>query len=381
MIKKIVSFSLAGALMLSLSGCSFKSDEVNIPETQIMSDKEKGYIIFSRPSKYLGGAINIDLFEFDKKTFEPKVVGTLSSGERTIYKVDEGEHYFFMEPTEYIQVVNVKKGEIKYINIFIDFMYGFVPMELSEQRIDLKNNILKEKCTDKTLDKYMFNKSYTSPLKLSMKCEDERIIELNETYLPFNSLKDFNSTNLVQPNKYAFSELEMEKDVIQGNIKGFFPIWESKLKLIPYSEELFLTINKVIDDSNFQKFQAVKIERGTHDEKVDKKLVKDFFDEFSKRMGDKNSGENVVTAKISFNKYDDGNMAMRYLVTGLSKNILFNNIGIIDFTVDFYNKDEKISSIKLSETEIGGVFGGINTLKIDTLKILEEYIQRNLIKK
>ena len=381
MIKKIVSFSLAGALMLGLSGCSFRSDEVKIPETQIMSDKEKGYIVFSRPSKYIGGGVNIDLFEFDKKTFEPKVVGTLSNGERTIYQVDEGEHYFFIEPTEYIQVVNVKKGEIKYISIFIDFMFGFVPMELSEQRINLKNNILKEKCTDKTLDKYMFNKNYTSPIRLSMKCEDERIVELNETYLPFNSLKDFNSTNLVQPNKYAFSEFEMEKDVIHGNIRDFFPMWESKLKSIPYSEELFLTINKVVDDSNFQKFQAVKIETGIHDEKVDKKLVKDFFDEFSKRMGNKNSTENAVTAKISFNKYDDGNMAMRYLVTGFSKNALVNNIGVIDFTVDFYNKDEKISSIKLSETEVGGVFGGINTLKTDTLKILEEYIQRNLIKK
>ena len=87
-----------------------------------------------------------------------------------------------------------------------------------------------------------------------MKCKDERIIELNETYLPFNSLKDFNSTNLVQPNKYAFSEFEMEKDVIHGNIRDFFPMWESKLKSIPYSEELFLTINKVVDDSNFQKF-------------------------------------------------------------------------------------------------------------------------------
>jgi hypothetical protein len=92
--------------------------------------------------------------------------------------------------------------------------------------------------------------------------------------------------------------------------------------------------------------------------------------------------EKVLTLRINFDKYDDGNMFVRYLVTGVSEKILKNNSGIIYFNVELLDeKDNLISSFNVSEMEMGGIFGGINTLKMDTMKVITDYVENALLKK
>ena len=44
-------------------------------------------------------------------------------------------------------------------------------------------------------------------------------------------------------------------------------------------------------------------------------------------------------------------------------------------------KDNLISSFNVSEMEMGGIFGGINTLKMDTMKVITDYVENALLKK
>lgn len=105
---------------LLTTGCVSTSIEVKKPQSQIINDKSKSYIIFSRSSSFFGGGIPNDIVEFSYENKSLDFVGTLQIGERVIHEVAPGEHYFYIaggENDDYLQV-STKKNCVYYVGTY-----------------------------------------------------------------------------------------------------------------------------------------------------------------------------------------------------------------------------------------------------------------------
>jgi hypothetical protein len=143
-----------------------------------------------------------------------------------------------------------------------------------------------------------------------------------------------------------------------------------------------MLIDNIIEDKQLNKFSAVNIISGKHNEKMDKLLITEYINDLKNEFSSYTAKDKILSLKITFDKYDNGSMASRYMLTGIGKNSLRDSMGVIDFRIELIDENnEVINSFRIFEVEAGGILGGINTLKPDTMKIIIEYIQNNLLVK
>lgn len=392
--KQFLMVLLAVTSIFLLSGCGSKNIEVKIPESQIMADKEKSYIVFSRPSVFMGGGLDIDVMEIDIKRKEPiKLVGIISNGEKMIYETEEGIHHFFSNvgQNENIERIEIKKGETKYVNLAINtnLMMGFYPLEIKQSRIKLLDKLANYPCNESTRKKFLFDEEldmegnptnfYTSPLHFKIKCNNDKIISIKDLYHDY-TIDELNEATLVQSTKSATDSYDSDLVEFAENIKEYYTIWDFKFRNVPIVEVPIMLIDDIIDEQYLNTYKSIEIISGKHNEKMDQKLINEYIEDLKNDLKDFNTGDNKLIVRITFDKYDNGNMAARYLLTGIGKNSLRESMGVIDFKVELINKDNEVfNSFRMFEVEAGGFLGGINTLKSDTMNIMKKYITNNLL--
>lgn len=394
--KQIYKLIFAVLIVNILSGCGSKNIEVNVPESKIMSDKEKSYIVFSRPSAFVGSAVDVDLIEIDIQKKEPiKLVGIISNGEKIIYETKEGTHYFFSNvgQNENIEQIDIKKGEIKYVNLGVNthLMMGFYPLVLEQKRLDLKEKLQKYTCDKKTLTQFLFqedttkegssNDFYKSPIQFRIECNKGQIIDIKDLYYEY-TIDELTKVKLVQSSEKAISSYNSDVGEFSQNIKEYYPIWDFKFKNVPIIETSIMLLDDVMSDNNLNKFKSINIISGNHNERMDKELISEYINELRDEFKELSKNNKKATLKITFDKYDNGNMAARYMLVGIGKNSYRESMGVIDFKVELIDENNQVfNTFRVFEVEAGGILGGINTLKSDTMKIVVDYVKNNLIEK
>lgn len=386
-------------LSLFFYGCSSKNMSVTASESEMISDKNKAHILFSRPSNLMGGAYNIYIMEFDESTFEPKLVAILDSGERSIYSLNEGKHFFYTNvvANENIIEMDVEKGKLYYVNNGVTPNTIFYPLVYTDQRTALKTKIESLLCSRKTLDKYLFkevvedeskntysnqssNKSikYTSSIYIEIECNDDKIIKVSDRYL-YKTIKELkDEADLVKLKDDAYLSFEKsDRAEFKEEIKDLYPLWKIKFKDVPFTESPFIRINKDVSDEYFQAFDRIQVVNKSTNVKNE-----DIDNSIKSTFGSINKGSKTLTVEYIINKYDDGSMAGRYLTMGIAKHSYLDSIGVIDLSINFLTEDsEVIGSIRITEIEAGGILGGINTLISDVVNEVKEYTLNNFIKK
>lgn len=402
--KLILMVLLAIPTMLLFNGCAGGNIALNIKQEKILSDKNKAHIVFSRPSNFNNGIYDLDIMEFNIKTFEPKYVGALTSGERVVYSVNEGTYpfYIYFAGIGDFFEITVKNGQVYYVNVGITPITMFRPLVYTEERINLKNEIKSKKCIQQTFDKYLFEEisntkdntdsiqsgkkekfsTYTSPTFMKIECDKEVIVKITDMYL-YKSIKELkDEADLVMPSKSMYKNFEKyDKKGFSKDIQEFYPLWKSKFKDVTFTELPLITINKIVDDKYFQSFKSLHIQNDIHDENINKKFINTFDDKLaSKILSSSAINDDTLILKYRINKYDEGSMGGRYFTSGFDKKGALNSIGVIDVSIDFYtNNYNLIGSIRVSERESGGIFGGINTLMSDTINVIKDYTTKNFI--
>lgn len=122
----MVKIFILGFIILLTSGCVSTSLKVTKTQSEILKDKSKSYIMFSRFSSLIGAGVRNNIVEFNYNTKELNFVGTLMSGERLIYEVEPGEHYFYLsggENDDYLKV-STKANHMYYVNTYVSI--GFL---------------------------------------------------------------------------------------------------------------------------------------------------------------------------------------------------------------------------------------------------------------
>lgn len=396
--KKVYFIIISIFSIFLFTGCGSKNVEVKLPESQIMADKEKSYIVFSRPSGFIGSAVDIDVMEIDIEKKEPiKLVGIISNGERLIYETEEGSHYFFTNvgQNENIEKITINKGEIKYVNLSINtnLMMGFYPLVFEQNRLKLKEKLHNYSCEDKTFAKFLFkedvgkegssNNFYKSPMQFKIECNKNRIINVKDLYYDY-TIDELNKVKLVQSTQKAISPYTSNIKEFSQNIKEYYPIWDLKFRNVPIVETPIMLLDNIIADKYLNNFNGIAVVSGNHNEKMSKELILDYINDLSSEFKHSNSiiDDKKLTLKITFDKYDDGNMAARYILIGIGKNSFRESMGVIDFKVELIDENNQVfNTFRIFEVEAGGFFGGINTLKSDTMKLVVDYVKNNLLVK
>jgi len=395
--KYIFKFLVLSMVIIGLGGCSSRSIVVKKPEAQILADKTKAYVVFTRPYNFVGAANSIDIVHFNNRNFDVNYVAYLSAGERVIFKVNEGENYFFTDvgANENIQVVNAKKGKIYYINLGVTASTIFFPKLYKEDRLQFVNTLKGTSCSNKLLKKYLFKKdkekkekssyaqkkntliTYSSPTQVRISCDNNKVVKVEDRYYG-HTLEELKQVELVKPNEKAFKVFNREKKQYVKDIKAYYPTWNFKFRDVPMSENTFLEIKKSINDIDFKKYTMVNIlasNLNTIDKKVLNKLRKKLNAKFQSL-----DSKNILTIEFTINKLDTGNMFGRYMTMGIAKNAYRSNIGVIDVDINLKNSAGlSVGSFRLTELEVGGFLGGIDTLESDINDIIFNYINTNYL--
>ena len=395
--KNIASALIASAFILG--GCSSKSVPMSVKDQDITSNKEKAHIVFSRPSGLWSGNGNLDnyIMEFNPSTFEPTTLVSVSGhSEKSIYSVEEGEHYFFILTENFpgnILKMKTLKGKKYYVDTDFHLLIPAIipipphPILLEENRLALKSELEKSPCSQKTLNQYLFNstnksegitKTYSSPARFTIQCDNDHITNVKDDYYT-NSMQELDTAKTVTSSNNAIHEFTVNKIKFQEKIKNFFPLWEANFKGIPLSENPFLVVEKQISDDYIGKFDAVQLSEMTINKNIDKGFLAEISKDLSKEFEIENKGAKILHINLMVNNYDSGNMAARYFSIPFSDPR--KDHGVIDVSIIFMDENNiEIGKIRITEMEIGGFLGGVNTLKSDVIAVIAEYTKRNLLK-
>lgn len=378
------------ALMI-LSGCSSKTVVLKETDSQLMADKEKAYIVFSRTSNFVGAGIGVNIFKFDKDMAEIEHVASTANDEKTIYKVSEGKHYFYSDITSaasaaYIAEVSVAKGETVWVNLSMNSDMNFFPKIYTQKRVDEYAELAKvKKCSDDVLKKYLFKAeqqeeqiktiSYYSPAHFEIECADDVVVKLRDVYY-FQSIEDLKkptSVQLAQEVQLAFEEKKQKQKKI---ISEFVPVFEAKYSgNIPVTEKPFLNILKAAPNS--EKYAGVNF-KVSKSEIADGKKVDGFMDDLKNKFPQQK--QNSISVTCTFHKLDEGSMLAKYMTNGLLPATYDKNITVWDIELKFEDAHgSNVGHIRVSEFERIGAFGGISTIYGDLLELLIEYIEVNYL--
>ncbi len=136
------------------AGCGGSYKKINTPTTEIMNDKNKAYIIFSRP-EFVGTAISNTVMEYNPTdTNEPiTLIAILGAQTKVLYTVDPGTHYFYMRGGEGGDKIKttVEAGKVYYIQTAIKMGWSagrFIFEPLTSGMIKPIDEFYNKKCTD-----------------------------------------------------------------------------------------------------------------------------------------------------------------------------------------------------------------------------------------
>lgn len=405
MFKTLLMIMLIFIAVTSFTGCSTSSLKVSEPASQLMADKNNAYVVFTRPNSFLGRAHNIDIMEFDVKEFNTKAVIHLANDEYTIYPVKPGKSYFFTNvgANENITMVDLKPGEIQYLNMGVTGNTIFFPVHLDNTRIKFEDKLLTMNCDKSTIDRYLFtllaeeeddesnvfirkeksigDNQYESLLQYNITCEKGKITKIEDTYHGTNISK-ISKLNLVKPNKSYLKEILDRNSEFKSDIKTLFPVWDLKLRNLPISETPVVFLHEEPSQQNFQRFSTIKVKTKLLNKNVDKVLYNELVDDCVEKFSDINQEGETLNLLFEINNLDDGSMAGRYFTSGFSASGLYSDIGLLDLTITMLDMDgNNIGKMRLTTIEGGGILGGVNTMNSDLLNIAKKYIVYNYLKK
>lgn len=384
---------------LTFIGCAANNEKINIKESKLTQDKSKAYVVFMRPDTYAGSAHYPRILEYIPEQKSVKFVGELSIGEKIIYPVSAGVHYFY---TDYISnsinKINAIAGKTYYIDIN---RLAFNPNLEDNSFLKYQKLLKTEKCNTKILDKLMFqehtpidneqneqndilimqnnnskNTIYKSPIFIELHCNNKKIVKIKE-YMSFYTIDELKEdTELVKPSQNSIKYFEENKDNFINEVNDFFPEWKAKLEDIPYTDFwTHLKINKLISDKDYKKAKGINLIQNKHF--VDNDNIKVFENKLNQLFPSSKDKE-TVTVKYTILKEANGSQLGRYLQVGFTPTM--SSVASIHVKFEFFNSEKQlISSIEISDLLTGGLLGGFNTLDNNILKIFEEYVKRNIL--
>jgi hypothetical protein len=382
--------------MLLYTGCASSSVAVKTPESELMSNKEKAYIIFAKPESVGSDLFDWEIMEFNPKTSEPKLVASLPGGSKSIYEVDEGEHYFTSFPGRdigFMTKIDVKKGQKYYTYLSKDTAIPYALLVHNNDRLNLLEKIKSSKCDKQLLDKYLFMTSdnyhskpkskngiiYTSKnMFLEIECSpNNEIINIQDLYFKKN-IFEISKLSLFEKTKEAVQEFDSNTTRPLKAIRYFYPTWKNSFQDVFYSEIPFVNLKQIFEDKYYKEFDSITIV----DNQVNYENLSfaEFNDIFEKSFTTFKNGKNPIIIKYTLLKLHAGSKIGRgnLLVQG---DETYGSFGSILVNVDFYDKNnQKIGSIDVSQMVTGGPLGGLNNTVTDTVGVINEYVKRNFLK-
>lgn len=224
---------------LAITGCaSSKYTKSDKQTSQIVSNRNSSYIVFSRP-EFMGAALSNTIVEFAPNAEGMIMVGILGSGTKIIYEVPQGEHYFYMEGGENDDMIKITTGPGKVYYVHTEVNMGFVagrfyfkPLHYSSKL--LKSSLAGKECSKEIIEKHDFgivDEEYDFNAKdvyisestgLKIHCTDDRIKKV-DYYGP--SFEELESSQLVEKNEKAESYLKEVYADFQSEIDQDYPDW------------------------------------------------------------------------------------------------------------------------------------------------------------
>ena len=176
--KSFLVLVLLSLSILFFSGCtSAYSTGVKKPQSELIKDSSKAYIMFSRSGQIFGTGIPNNIVEFDYETKELKQVGILFPDERIIYQVEPGKHYFYMsggENDDYLEV-STKANHMYYVNVYISM--GIL---IGRTYFDIYNPLTKDDIEDLESSELV---EITKEAKIEFEnSKNDYLSEINEDY-------------------------------------------------------------------------------------------------------------------------------------------------------------------------------------------------------
>lgn len=357
------------------AGCVNKYS--TIENTQIIKKQNKSYIEFFRKDQFLGGGVNLFLYEVEENKITPIIA--LANNQKFIYEVEKGKHKFYTTPYNIIEV-NVSENKTYHIDILPNNKYLFYALIIEDNQ-DINNAISelqKDGCKENILNKYNFTKrinDYKSPISLIVNCENEKLIKY-ENLKSTPSISDINKIPFVSLSllgkEYFDSILEDETK----NFNDYNIYWQQKLKNIPLINEPFIKFNKLPSKDNLKKYNGIKL-TSKLDENIGIDLINDINSEFASY-----NGNDKLNVEIIVNKYFVGNFLKRNFTVALNSKFHYDSIAVIDVDINYYDKQNIIASFNIVTSTDGSglVFDKINTTHSQIIKEIKKYTQNNFMR-
>ena len=229
--KIVVAMQIIIAITI-FSGCGGAYNKVSTPVSEIIKNKEKAYIVFSRP-EFVGYALSSTVMEYNPdKPDDLKLVAVLGAKTKVIYPLDAGEHFFYLrggENGDKIKIT-VEKGKIYYVQAKIKMgwsagRFSFVP--LSYDRVKKLDTMLNQTCDSTFLNANSFTEDrnkqesgassfqtneefYKNGAGIEITCKKDKVIEMEAR----PSLKSLEKATLVEVNESA-------KNDFRKHFKGY----------------------------------------------------------------------------------------------------------------------------------------------------------------
>jgi hypothetical protein len=238
-IGKWLTTSLSLYVLLMLTGCaSGMSTAVKTPQRDLTKDRQKAYIVFSRPA-LVGMALSNTIIEFDPVTKRTKPVGTLAAETRILYETTPGTHYFYMDGGENDDMIKmtVESGRVYYVETRIGMgvvagRFYFKPLRYTDYRVI--GSLKGEKCDGNLLTRYGFtpveneassfaaaDEFHSDRLKTTISCSGGVVKRLHTEY----DLDDLKGAKLVAPNEKAIAYYEKQLQNYLKEIEEDFADW------------------------------------------------------------------------------------------------------------------------------------------------------------
>lgn len=384
--KNIYKLILSITVISFLTGCGVSNNEkLTIPMKELTGDKNKAYVVFMYQDSFGARCMN-EILEYHPNTNQIELVGKLCPGEKIVYPISEGEHIFYNRFwAGIVTKVNAKRGQTYYTNTF------FTLPNLDDNIFEkLAQDITGLECSEKNLDKYMFDNNggnnFESPLLLKMECQDNKIQNVqrfrSSLLTPLEQLNK--ETQLVKSKEDVINSFEKNRVKLTEETKNIYELWKNKLEdLFLQDWDTYLKLRKPIPDEYFQKFNNINLIEGHHIVSNSANITS-FRTKLENSFNEITSKDNssLITVKYSILKYDDGSQIKRYVGGGFNPLSTLSGMATVHIKLDFFNENkELINTIYVADMLTGGIFGGFNKLDSNVINLANEYVKRNLLVK
>jgi hypothetical protein len=217
---------------LIFSGCGSANKQVSMPDSQLTQDKNRAYVVFTRPS-LKNDSITPEIMEFNEKTYAVKFVGNMSAGSKFIYPISAGEHYFFMNSKDDdIIKIEAEAGKRYVVKVVVDKdssfeKVAFVPV--TKNSYDQMKLLKKSQCSSSTLKKYDLKQvNGTTRYKnsnLEAECVGRDFSKINSGDVSYSDL-DLSGVKTVEPTEESKSDFIKSHNDYMNDLKLEYTKWK-----------------------------------------------------------------------------------------------------------------------------------------------------------